>query len=240
MQARSPRARNRAPVGSLRPGPFLAVACALALLGAGAGDARAAGKKGEFALGVYFGSGNYDLADFNNDLAMFGYSPIENGIEYGFGGDYRFSDWISAGLQAMRIGGTTTPPAGVDPTTAATYGVHASPLVVNLIVHPYRSAHVNVDIFGGAGPLLSTSVSSTHADFSSAGSKVGTYAHVGGGVEYRFSPMVGLSLSALARSARTNGFDLRNQTGDPEALWDLSFDGSAIWFGPRIYLGATD
>jgi hypothetical protein len=52
--------------------------------------------------------------------------------------------------------------------------------------------------------------------------------------------MVGLSFTGLVRSARTNGFDARATTGDPEAIWDLTFNGAAFWFGPRMYLGGTD
>jgi len=58
--------------------------------------------------------------------------------------------------------------------------------------------------------------------------------------EYRFSSMVAVSLSFLVRRAEASNVDLTRITGDPSAHWDVSFNGNAFWFGPRIYFGTTD
>jgi hypothetical protein len=52
--------------------------------------------------------------------------------------------------------------------------------------------------------------------------------------------MVALSLTALVRHARANGVDLTQVTGDPTAKWDLTFNGTAFWFGPRLYFGQSE
>jgi hypothetical protein len=52
--------------------------------------------------------------------------------------------------------------------------------------------------------------------------------------------MVALSMTGLARKASADGVDARAVSGDPEAMWDLTFNGSAFWFGPKLYFGATE
>jgi hypothetical protein len=237
MFSRATRARTLAPAGVARPGLLFLTAlvvggCALA----GAGSAEASGKKGEIGVVVYFGGGNYDNTDFNQDLVRVGYAPIESGIEYGFAVDYRLSDWFSLQAGAARIGADTSPKPGADPATSPSYGVHGSPLMLNFVTHVVRNPHGNVDLFVGAGPLLNATVS---ASSGIEASKTGTYFHAGGTIEYRFSPMVALSMTGLARKARADGVDARSISGDPTAMWDLTFNGSAFWFGPKLYFGAT-
>jgi len=205
------------------------------------GAARASGRKGEVGLGVHFGGGTYDNSDFNADLERVGYGRIDSGIEYGFSVDYRLSRWISLTGSATRIGGDSNPPGGpADPGTTATYGVHASPLVLGAAVHTLSAKHANLDLFAGAGPLLNATVSVSSGSFEFEGRKTGVYWHGGVMAEYRFSPMVSLTLTGLARHAEAKGVDLREITGDPTAMWDLAFNGTAVWFGPRIYFGTTE
>lgn len=242
MMARPERARFEAPAGRIRPGPVLC--CALLGLAALSGVARpsdASGKKGEFGLGVHFGGGKYDNSDFNADLDQIGYDRIESGIEYGFSVDYRLSRWISLTGSATRIGGEATPPAGAgDRGTTATYAVRASPLVVGAQFHPLSASYANLDVFAGVGPLLNATVSTSSGTFEFEGRKTGVYWHGGATAEYRFSPVVALSFTALARHAEAKKVDLRGITGDPTAVWDLSFNGTAFWFGPRLYFGTNE
>lgn len=242
MRARLLRARLEAPTGTARPGPVLCCALvALALFVAGAGTSEASGKKGEFGLGVHFGGGKYDNSDFNADLDRIGYDRIEGGIEYGFSIDYRLSRWISLTGSATRIGGEATPPAGAgDPGTTATYAVRASPLVVGAQFHPLSSSRANLDLFAGVGPLLNATVSTSSGSFEFEGRKTGVYFHGGAMAEYRFSPVVALTFTALARHAEAKKIDLRGITGDPTAVWDLTFNGTAFWFGPRLYFGTSE
>ena len=238
MILRAPSARSLAPAGFARPGLlFLVALLAGCSVLAGGGTAEASGRKREIGVVVYFGAGNYDNTDFNEDLIRVGYAPIENGIEYGFAVDYRLSDWFSLQAGAARIGADTSPKPGTDPATSPSYGVHGSPLMLNFVTHVVRNPHGNVDVFVGAGPLLNATVS---ASSGIEASKTGTYFHAGGTIEYRFSPMVALTLTGLARKARADGVDARSASGDPTAMWDLTFNGSAFWFGPKLYFGATE
>jgi hypothetical protein len=245
MILRSRRAQASAPAGSIRPGfvvcvQLLVAGCLAASLVVPA-RALASGKRGEIGLGVYFGGGRYDNRDFNADLEAIGYGRIESGIEYGFAVDYRLSDWLSLSGGAARIGGDSTPPNGpADPTTTVTYGVRGSPLILGLIVHPARTRHANVDVFAGVGPLLNATVSSSSGQFDLEGRKTGFYAHGGVAGEYRFSPMVAMTLSGLVRHAQARNVDLRDTTGDPSAIWDLDFNGFAVWFGPKLYFGSPE
>src|SRR5690349_9968141 len=236
MRSRSLGARPSTPAGFVRPG--LVVLFAMFALWSPAG---AAGQKGEVGLGVHLGGGSYDNDQFNDDLERIGWDRIESGVEYGVSVDYRVSRWFSVGLSATRIGGTSSPPPGVaDPANAPTYDLHASPLAFGLIVHPLGAKHANLDLFGGVGPLLNATVAQSSNAFEFEARKTGPYWHGGVTAEYRFSPMVGVNLSGLARHATAKNVDLRGITGDPEARWDLAFNGFAVWFGPRLYFGNTE
>jgi hypothetical protein len=241
MTSRATRARTLAPAGFARPGLLFLMALVVGCSAlAGAGSAEASGKKGEIGVVVYFGAGNYDNTDFNQTLTTLlvpPYPPIENGIEYGFGVDYRLSDWFSLEAGAARIGGDSSLHPGTDTTSSPSYGVHGTPLMLNFVTHLVRNPHGNIDLFVGAGPLLNATVS---ANPGAEVSKTGTYFHAGGTFEYRFSPMVALTMTGLARKARADGVDARTISGNPTAIWDVTFNGSAFWFGPKLYFGATE
>jgi len=239
MPARPSQAWILAPAGFARPGPLFLMSLAIGWCVLAAVDpAEASGKKGEIGVTVYFGAGNYDNTDFNQTLTGLDppYPPIENGIEYGFGVDYRLSSWFSLEAGAARIGGDSSLNPGTDPTTSPSYGVHGSPLILSFVTHVVRNSHANVNLFVGGGPLLNATVS---ANPGAEASKTGTYFHAGGTIEYRFSPMVALSMTGLARKARADGVDASKASGNPTAIWDLTFNGSAFWFGPKLYFGAT-
>jgi hypothetical protein len=242
MVARSQSARWIAPAGTVRPGPVLCCALlALACLLAAPRDSGAAGKKGEFGLGVQFGGGSYDNDDFNADLERIGYGRIESGIEYGFSADYRASRWLSLTFNASRIGGESTPPTGAgDPSTTATYAVRASPLAFGAEFHPLNAKHLNVDLFAAGGPLLNATVSASSGIYEFEGKKTGVFWQGGALAEYRFSTMVAFTLTGLARHAVAKNVDLSASTGDPTAKWDLEFNGFAMWFGPRLYFGTSE
>jgi hypothetical protein len=225
-----------APAGFVRPGlVFLCLFLALAA------PAQASGKKGEVGLGVHFGGASYDNDQFNDDLESIGWDRIESGVEYGFSVDYRLSRWFSVAAVATRMGGTSSPPPGTpNPQNAPTYDLHASPIAFGVVVHPLGSKHANLDVFGGIGPLLNATVAQSSNIFEFQAHKTGVYWHGGVTAEYRFSPMVAISLSGLARHAEAKNLDLRARTGDPEARWDLAFNGAAVWFGPRLYFGNTE
>jgi hypothetical protein len=240
MTLRSARAQSNAPAGFVRPGFVFWCACLVGMtIAAGAG--HAAGKKGEVGVGVHFGGGTYDNTDFNADLERVGYGRIDGGIEYGASVDYRLSRWFSLTGSATRIGGEAEPPGGpADPNTVATFAVRGSPLVFGVAVHPLKAKHANFDLFAGAGPLLNATVSLSSASLELEGKRTGVYWHGGVMAEYRFSPMVALTLTGLARHAEAKDVDLTEETGDPTAVWDLTFNGTAVWFGPRLYFGNTE
>ena len=235
MILRSHRAQRVTPAGFVRPGLVL-----LGLFFAAGASADSKTHKGEICLGVHFGGGNYDNEDFNADLIRFGYEPIESGIEYGFSLDYRLSKYLSINGSASRIGGQAVPPASADPGTGATFTVTGSPLVFGVVGHPWGSKHVNVDVFAGGGPLLNATIAQSTNQFEIEADKAGFYYHGGVTGEYRFSSMVAVSLSFLVRRAEAKNVDLTRITGDPSAHWDVTFNGNAFWFGPRIYFGTTD
>ena len=235
MVLRSHRAQRSTPAGFVRPGLVL-----FGLLLAGSASADSKTHKGEVCLGVHFGGGNYDNDDFNADLVRFGYDPINSGIEYGFSVDYRLSRWLSVNGMATRIGGESVPPSSVAPGTGPTFTITGSPLTLGVVGHPWGSKHVNLDVFAGGGPLLNATIAQSTSQYEIEADKVGFYYHGGVTGEYRFSPMVAISLSFLARRAEASNVDLTRITGDPSAHWDVSFNGTAWWFGPRIYFGTTD
>lgn len=212
-------------------------------LGAGAlaaAPARASGKKGEVGIGVILGGGRYKNDDFNRDLEAHGYGAIDSGVEYGFGVDYRLSRWVSVGFEALRVGGSASQPTTGALDSLGQYSTTASPLAFDLVGHMVRSNHGNFDLFVGAGPLLAATVSVVSDPFELSASKAGIYAHAGFGAELRLSPMVAIGARALVRHARANRVDLRNESGDPNAIWDLDFSGVAFSIGPRIYLGNVE
>ena len=238
MVLRSSRAHRSTPAGFVRPG--LVVFGLLLALGQAHADSKT--HKGEVCLGVHFGGGNYDNDDFNSDLVRFGYDPINSGIEYGFSLDYRLNRWISLNGSASRIGGQSLPPPAQPGDTGlpVTFDVTGSPLVLGVVGHPWGSKHFNVDVFAGAGPLLNATIAQSTPQYEIQADRVGFYYHGGVTGEYRFSPMVAVSLSFLERRASADNIDLTQITGDPSAHWNVSFNGSAFWFGPRIYFGTTD
>jgi hypothetical protein len=231
------QAQRSTPAGFVRPG--LVFLCAL--LAATPAVAQP-NHKGEVCLGVHFGGGNYDNPDFNKDLVRIGYDPIDSGIEYGFSLDYRFSKWLSINGSASRIGGEAVPPdsPGSLPGEGVTFTVTGSPLVFGVVAHPWGNRHLNVDVFAGGGPMLNTTISQATGGFEIEAQQVGVYYHGGVTGEYRFSPMVAISLSALARHAEASNIDFTQMTGDPTAHWDVSFTGTAFWFGPRLYFGTSE
>ena len=237
MQLRSSRALRSTPAGFVRPG--IVVLCALFL----AAPAQAQpNHKGEVCLGVHFGGGKYDNDDFNRDLERIGYEPIDSGIEYGFSLDYRISKWLSINGSASRIGGESVPPEdpGSLPGEGVSFTVTGSPLVLGVVGHPWGNRHVNVDVFAGAGPLLNATISQSSGAFEVEAQSTGFYYHGGVTGEYRFSPMVAVSITALARHAEASDVDFSQMTGDPTARWDVSFNGTAFWFGPRLYFGTSE
>jgi hypothetical protein len=229
------RARHSTPAGFVRPGLVL-----FGLLFAGHASADSKTHKGEVCLGVHFGGGNYDNDDFNADLVRFGYDPINSGIEYGFSVDYRLSRWLSVNGMATRIGGQSVPAASEAPGTSPTFTITGSPLTLGIVGHPWGSKHVNLDVFAGGGPLLNATIAQSTSQYEIEADKVGFYYHGGVTGEYRFSQMVAISLSFLVRRAEASNVDLTHITGDPSAHWDVTFNGTAFWFGPRIYFGTTD
>lgn len=237
MQLRSTRALRSTPAGFVRPGLVVLGALLLA-----APVQAQPNHKGEICLGVHFGGGNYDNEDFNKDLVRIGYDPIDSGIEYGFSLDYRLSKWLSINSSASRIGGESVPPEdpGSLPGEGVSFTVIGSPLVFGVVAHPWGDRHFNFDVFAGAGPLLNAKISQSSGAFEVEAKSTGVYYHGGVTGEYRFSPMVAVSVSALARHAEAKDIDFSQITGDPTARWDVSFTGTAFWFGPRLYFGTTE
>ena len=231
------QAQPSTPAGFVRPG--LVFLCVFLLAAPAHADPT---HKGEVCLGVHFGGGNYDNPDFNKDLVRIGYDPIDSGIEYGFSLDYRLSKWLSINGSASRIGGESVPPdsPGSLPGAGVQFTVTGSPLVLGVVGHPWGTKHVNVDVFAGAGPMLNTTISQSTGGYEIDAQQVGVYYHGGVTGEYRFSPMVAVSFSALARHAEASDIDFSQMTGDPTARWDVSFTGTAFWFGPRLYFGTSE
>ncbi len=228
------------PVGLRRPG-FVVVALLALVAGVLApAPAHAAGQKREFGIGVILGGGTYRNHDFDHSLVAHGYGPIDSGVEYGFGADYRFSRWFSVGAEVLRVGGNAAQPATVDPAQLGQYSAVASPLAFDLVGHVVRQPHGNVDLFVGAGPLLGATIRAVQDPFEFEARKTGVYAHAGAGFEVRFSPMVGLGARGLARYAHARQVDLRAITGDAAAMWDLDFSGVAFSIGPKIYFGNVE
>jgi hypothetical protein len=191
-------------------------------------------------VGVLLGAGTYKNDAFNRDLTANGFGAIKNGVEYGFGVDYRFSRWFSVGFEVGRVGGDAAQPMVAPASGPTQYSATASPFAINLTAHVAREPRGNLDVFVGGGPLLSATVSSVSDIFDLSASKTGVYLHAGAAAELRFSPMVALGVRGLVRHARASRIDLRDISNDPNAIWDLDFSGVAFSIGPKIYLGNVE
>jgi hypothetical protein len=195
--------------------------------------------RGDISFGIYFGNASYDNDPFNDDLEAIGYSRIESGLEYGLVFDYRVSQRFSVGAELSHIGADSKPPSATSGPTA-TYGVSAAPFIVNFTFHALKAGVMELDAFGGLGPLLGTTVRAAAGGFEIEAQKTGTYAHAGISAEARVSTMFSFWLRGFVRRASARKVDLRTSTGDPDAVWDVDFNGTGFSFGPKIYFGKTE
>jgi len=195
--------------------------------------------KGDVGFGIFFGSGSYDNDPFNDDLEAIGYSRIESGLEYGLMLDYRVSQRFSIGAELSHIGADSSPPSATSGPTA-TYGVSAAPFIVNFTFHALKAGVMELEPFGGVGPLLGTTVRAAADGFEIEAQKTGFYAHAGVTAEARVSTMFSFWLRGFVRRASASKVDLRTSTGDPDAVWDVDFNGTGFSFGAKIYFGKTE
>ncbi len=182
---------------------------------------------------MWLGGGWYENRQFNGQLEANGIEPIEGGFEYGLVVRHRLSRWASIGMDLMRLEGRTTPSEGVE------YAILGSPIVINGYFHPKAPGKVDFAIFGGVGILMNGTVRATTPAATIEAKQLGTYLHVGADAEARIGTNLAFALRGLIRSAKATKIDFRQMTGDPEALFDVDFNGGAIHFGPRWYFGGN-
>jgi hypothetical protein len=193
-------------------------------------------RHGESAVGVLFGVGWYDNDDFNQDLAFNGIDPIENGFEYGLQYRHRISRWVSIGAELGRMDGRTNPP-----DSNSEYGIAATPLLVDVFVHPLQVDNASLTLFGSIGPLIATRLGVTFSDGSVLeGSKGGLCTQGGAEGEMRFGPNFGFFLRGLVRRAEAKEVAIDDGSGAEPTIYDVDFNGTAVTFGPRWYFGGTD
>jgi hypothetical protein len=194
-------------------------------------------RSGESAVGVLFGVGWYDNDDFNADLELNGVDPIETGFEYGLQFRHRVSRWFSVGGELARMDGRTNPSDGSN----SEFGIAATPLLIDVFVHPVQVKGASFALFGGIGPLIATRLSRTFPDGGVLdGVKTGLCMQGGGEGELRFGPNFGFFLRGLMRRAETKEILVDNGTGEPPLRYDVDFNGVAVTFGPRWYFGGEE
>jgi hypothetical protein len=189
---------------------------------------------GESSIGFLFGVGWYDNTSFNRDLVENGIPPIENGFEYGLQYRKRVSRWFSIGAELGRMDGRTNPVDGSN----TEYGIAATPLLVEVFLHPLEFQNGSVSLFGGIGPMIGTRLGANFPDGSFVeGRRAGLCREAGAELEGRFGPNFGFFVRGLARRAEATDIVLDDGTGAEAARYDVDFDGEAVTFGPRWYFG---
>jgi hypothetical protein len=192
---------------------------------------------GESSVAVLFGVGWFDNDAFNEDLVANDIEPIENGFEYGLQYRRRVSRWISIGAELARIDGRTNTTDGSN----SEFGIAATPLLVDLFVHPVQMNGTSLTFFGGVGPLIATRLSQTFANGAVlAGSKTGFIVQAGAEGELRFGPNFGFFLRGLMRKAETDQVTVDDGTGLEPVRYDINFNGPGVTFGPRWYFGGAE
>ena len=211
-------------------------ACADTALAPDRGPAGA-WRNGESAVAVLFGVGWYDNADFNAELELNGIDPIQTGFEYGLQFRHRVSRWFSVGGELARMDGRTNPSDGSN----SEFGIAATPLLIDVFVHPLQVKNTSLSLFGGVGPLIATRLSQTFSDGGVLdGVKTGLCTQGGGEGEMRFGPNFGFFVRGLVRRAETKDILVDNGTGQEPRRFDVDFNGVAVTFGPRWYFGGEE
>ena len=193
-------------------------------------------RPGESSVAVLFGVGWYDNDDFNADLVANGIEPIDTGFEYGVQYRHRVSRWFSIGGEVGRMDGRTNTTDG----TNSEFGIAATPLLVDVFVHPGQAGNTSLTLFGGIGPLIATRLSQTFSNGAVLdGTKTGLLAQGGGEGEMRFGPNFGFFVRGLVRRGETRQVEVDDGISEP-VRYDIDFNGAAVTFGPRWYFGGQE
>ena len=194
-------------------------------------------RQGESSVAVLFGVGWYDNDDFNADLVANGIDPIETGFEYGLQFRHRVSRWFSIGGEISRLDGRTNPSDGSN----SEFGIAATPLLVDVFVHPVQVKNTSFTLFAAGGPLIATRLSLTFPDGGVLdGVKTGLCLQGGGEGELRFGPNFGFFLRGLVRRAEAKEVEIDDGSGLDPVRYDVDFNGVAVTFGPRWYFGGEE
>jgi hypothetical protein len=194
-------------------------------------------RAGESAVTVLFGVGWYDNEDFNDALVENGIDPIETGFEYGLQYRHRVSRWFSIGAELSRMDGRSNATDGSN----SEFGIAATPLLVDVFVHPGQLGNASLAFFGGAGPLIATRLSQTFSNGAVLdGVKTGLCVQGGAEGEIRFGPNFGFFVRGLIRRAETKEVEIDDGSGAEPVRFDVDFNGPAVTFGPRWYFGGEE
>jgi hypothetical protein len=190
------------------------------------------GRPGETGIGAWLGGGWYANESFNSRLEDNGIGTIDGGFEYGVVVRHRLSRYMSLGADLMRLEGRTSTPSGVE------YVMLGSPFVINVFGHPIEpGGGLDIGFFGGAGLLVGGTIRQSSASSAVEASQTGFYLHAGAEADARLGPNLAFTLRGLFRHASATGIDFRTVSGDPDAIFDVDFNGLAIHFGPRWFFG---
>lgn len=194
-------------------------------------------RTGESAVAVLFGVGWYDNDDFNADLVANGIDPIETGFEYGLQYRHRVSRWFSIGGEVGRMDGRTNATDGSN----SEFGIAATPLLLDVFIHPVQVKNTALAFFAGAGPLIATRLSQTFSNGGVVdGVKTGLCVQGGGEGEMRFGPNFGFFIRGLVRRAETKELIVDDGSGQGGVTYDVDFNGTGVTFGPRWYFGGDE
>lgn len=197
------------------------------------------------SLGFSFGVGsgaNKDMAE----VAVAGGGKEEYDNKPQFGGSVRFplNQRISLELELQRFRATNADSFGVG--NQAKYEVSALPFSLSLYYAAVTRPHYRVNLFGGAGPLLTTISKIEFGDFGGTAlavsdQKSGIYAHAGLEAEYLITDRVSLSGRVMGRMANAQDIldDFNFDAYGTATLKgrEVEFNGYGATLGLRAYIG---
>lgn len=204
-----------------------------------------AGQRVPASLGFSFGVGsgaNKDMAE----IAVAGGGTPEYDVKPQFGGSVRFplSQRLSLELELQRFRATNADSFPVD--NRANYEVSALPFSLSLYYAALTRSHYRLNLFGGAGPLLTTVSKIEFGDFSGtaitlSNQKTGMYGHAGLEAEYLVTNRISLSGRVMGRIAKAEklleDFDFDAYGSATLKDREVEFNGFGATVGLRAYIG---
>jgi hypothetical protein len=212
--------------------PLLIALGAVPLPASDAGASEPVFPRGGFSVGVSGGVAILQMEKVNNFLEIRNTTEDLRFDQFSTGWDveidvrYAVSSKIFFGLQGGRIWAKSE-----DPISGERLEVSGNPLLLIAGISTQPDAGIVFRFVGGMGVLLNGQLKNNYgAELNGTGFQ----AQLGGELELRVTPAIGLALQGVARSAEVADPE-DAQTGNPGI--DLDFSGGTVMLGVRGYFG---